>query len=394
MQTAFTIDEKSNYSLMITSIHLITRKISRMAKNQKKNKILLLILSSVVAVLAIFLTVEALTDDKRLKYNPELKFVKENWHGNPLDKDGLYVNHECPMTNDITRVIKWQLSKNPQKEEKMNDTFRLKTINADEFLKSDKDGMIWIGHASFLFRIKGKLLITDPVFTTPSPLMKRYSSLPFDPYMLTGVDYILITHDHYDHLNKESIKLLVKNNPKVVVLTGLELGQYINDWLNGNDYIESGWYQQYNLENEEIRITYLPSRHWSSRGLGANNKRLWGAFMIQTDTLSIYFGGDSGYGSHFAEVKELFGNVDYAIIGIGAYKPEWFMSPAHLGPADGLKAANDMSATNLIPMHFGTFDLSDEPIGDPYREVHKFYNSDYKDKLKLITPDIGQIINF
>jgi L-ascorbate metabolism protein UlaG (beta-lactamase superfamily) len=334
-----------------------------------------------------------MTKSEQYTFNPELKFIKINWTGNPLDEDGNFRNIEYPFNNDFTRLIKWQLSKNPQKEEKENDTFRLKVINAEKFLVDDRDGMIWVGHSTFLFRIKGQLIITDPVFTEPSFFMKRFSKLPINPDKIKNLDYILISHDHYDHLNEESFKLLIKNNPKVKILTGLKLGEYIKGWSNGQEIQEAGWYQQYNITSHNLKITFLPTRHWSKRGISSANKHLWGAFMIQSDSLSIYFGGDSGWGSHFAEVKELFGNPDYSIIGIGAYKPEWFMSQAHTSPEDALRGALATGCRNFIPMHFGTFDLADEPIGDPFREVQKRHEK-YKQEFDLNLPNIGEVISF
>ncbi len=343
--------------------------------------------------LILYFTMKVEPKAERYESNPELKFIKDGWKGNPIDSDCKFVNHEFPFKNDFNKVIKWKLSRNPQREEKENDTFRLKVQYAKEFLESKDDGMLWVGHASYLFRINGKLMISDPIFTTPISFMKRYSKLPFDPNELTNLDYILITHDHHDHLSKESIKLLVKNNPKVKVLTGLRLGKYIEDWLDGAEYQEAGWYQQYNIVSDDIKITFMPTRHWSYSGFLQFNKRLWGAFHIQSNDVSIYYCSDSGWGSHFKEAGELFSTIDYAIIGVGAYKPEWFMGPVHTSPADALKATEQMKARNLIPTHFGTFDLSDEPIGEPYREVNRLHVH-YTDKFDLINLYIGEFLRF
>lgn len=349
---------------------------------------------SFVAIAGLYFTMNSHTKPNSKLINPELKIIKEGWEGNPLDENEKFVNHEFPHINDFTRLIKWQFETNPQKEEKENDTFRLNVVSAGSFLKDTRDGMIWLGHASFMFRIKGVVFITDPIFTTPSFFQKRYSRLPFNAKDLKNIDYILLSHDHFDHLNKESIKLLVKNNPNLKVLTSLRLGKYIEDLLNGAPYQEAGWYQQYTLVPDGFKITYLPARHWSSRGFNSFNKRLWGAFMIQTDTLSLYFGGDSGWGSHFKEVKDLFEEPDYSIIGIGAYKPIWFMGSSHTSPKQALEAAWQMSAKNFIPMHFGTFDIADEPLGDPYREVIRIHNEEYKNKVNLRLPAVGEVIYF
>ena len=266
-------------------------------------------------------------EEKKFLLNQELKTIIENWNGNPLDADGNFINLEFPFKSTFYDFLKWQLQPNPDKEEKKNDTFKLKVLNAQNFADSNQDGICWLGHSTFIIRLEGITLITDPIFGTPAPLMKRLTRLPITPSKLKNIDYILISHDHYDHLHGESIKLLVQNNPDIKILTGLKTGEYMKDWLDGRIFQEAGWYQQYSITPDNLKITYLPTRHWSSRGMFGRNQRLWGAFMIQSENYTIYFGGDSGYGSHYKETSELFKNIDYAILGIGAYKPEWLCTP-------------------------------------------------------------------
>lgn len=351
-----------------------------------------LILLISLFLIIIYFTMNLFTKTSIVTSNPDLKIIKNGWIGNPVNEDGTFRNINHPHLNDFSKFLRWQLAKNPQKEEKNSEKFRLKVVDANEFLRSSDDGIVLVGHATFMIRLNGKLIITDPIFDVPSIVMKRFSKLPFDPNKIKNLDYILLSHDHYDHLHKESLELLYRNNPKVKLLTSLELGKYCTEFLEGITYQEAGWYQQYDITSSDIKITYLPTRHWGTRGIGAVNKRLWGAFMIQTGDLSIYFGGDSGWDNHFEEVYNLFGSPDYAIIGIGAYKPEWFMSASHTSPKDGLKAAEVMKAKNLIPMHYGTFDLSDEPIGDPHREVHRLFKEN-KYQFRLVTPNIGEVIS-
>lgn len=322
-----------------------------------------------------------------------LRIIKPGWIGNPVDEDGKFVNHEFPANQDYNNFFLWQVSGNPQKEEKKNDSFRLKTVNASEFLKSSEEGIVLIGHASFLIRIGGKLIITDPQFTSPSMWNKRYTTLPFKIEELTGIDFILLSHDHFDHMDEESLKQLYEQNPKVIILTGLRTAPLMEEWMPGVRVMEAGWYQEYRPGTDSISVTFLPSRHWSRRGLFDQNLRLWGSFLIKSNNIKIYFGGDSGYGSHFEEVYNLFGEVDYALIGIGAYKPRWFMHQNHTSPLEALRAARLMKAKNLIPMHYGTFAMGDEPLGDPHRTVTKEYTK-RKYNFKLILPDPGEKITF
>ena len=130
---------------------------------------------------------------------------------------------------------------------------------------------------------------------------------------------------------------------------GLGTGELIQGWFPEMKVIEAGWYQQ--MEDEGLKITFLPAQHWSKRSVRDGGQRLWGAFMLQGDGISLYYSGDTGYSSHFREIPGLFGAPDYALLGIGAYKPRWFMRPNHISPHESLTAAEEMHAGLTIPMH-------------------------------------------
>lgn len=196
--------------------------------------------------------------------------------------------------------------------------------------------------------------------------MQRKVNFPIAPTLLNLLDFILLSHDHRDHFDVPSLKLVAKQNPNATYLTGLKMDELLKPIIGNAAVQTAGWYQQYDTGDLSIEIYFLPARHWSRRGLTDTNQHLWGAFVIKTSTVTIYFSGDTGYGSHLKEVGELFPNVDYCLLGIGAYKPEWFMSSSHISPTDAVKAFNEMSAKHLVPMHYGTFDLSDEPLSEPY----------------------------
>jgi L-ascorbate metabolism protein UlaG (beta-lactamase superfamily) len=159
------------------------------------------------------------------------------------------------------------------------------------------------------------------------------------------------------------------------------MSRLLKAFLNQAPGQEAGWYQQYNTEGFEL--VFLPTRHWAKRGLTDTNQRLWGAFILKIDGLTIYFGGDSGYGSHYKDVAALYPEIDYAILGIGAYEPEWFMEDNHSSPTKAYQAFKDLKAKYFIPMHYGTFDLSDEPLGKPQREL---------EEIKRVSQDSGIII--
>lgn len=322
--------------------------------------------------------------------NPELKTILPSWEGNPLDKDGRFMNLEFPAKNRFSNAFKWMLQKNPQKELKENDTWKMPIISDDSFLDTDEDVIVFLGHATFFIRLGGKQILIDPIFGT-LPFKKRLTQLPIASDKFINIDYVLVSHAHYDHCDKKSLKILQKQNPKAKFLTGLNMKSLLNKWTKTAEIQEAGWYQQYNLE-DTIEIYFLPSRHWSNRTIEDENERLWGAFVIKNKEKTIYYGGDSGYGSHFKEVGELFPNINVALIGAGAYSPRWFMSANHQDPEDAINAFNDTKAKMMIPFHFGTFDLSDEPISEATTILNKLVEENkVTNQLKIVA--IGQTVS-
>ncbi len=301
--------------------------------------------------------------------NENLPTVKEDWKGTPVDQKGRFVNAEFPFLPSTIELLKWQLGTNPQKQEKQNDNFQLKIQNPDEFLNSEKDGILWLGHASILIRLSGKIILIDPVFGKPS-LIERYFELPSPIEKIKRVNYVLITHDHRDHMDEATIKEIAQRFPNAKFLFGLNSEKLLIDWIGDAKRIQTaGWYQQFSLEDKDIKITFVPVRHWSRRGIFDTNERLWGGFIIQGASRTIYHGGDSGYGSHYKEMAEVFPEIDYFIIGIGSYSPRWFMKANHNNPEDAIQAFIDSKAKILVPMHYATFNMSDEPPGEPLRRL-------------------------
>lgn len=295
--------------------------------------------------------------------NPDLKTILPFWKGTPLDQNGRFMNHEFPFVPKFGSVFKWMIQKNPQKQIKKADTWKMPVVKDDSFLSSKEDMIVPFGHATFFIRLNGKQILIDPVIGK-IPATKRYTEFPINPDKLVNLNYVLVSHAHYDHCDKDSLKLIQQQNPNAKFLTGLGMKSLLRKWVKKNQIQEAGWYQQYNTDNE-LDIYFLPSRHWSNRALGDTNEHLWGAFILKSKDKTIYFGGDSGYGSHFKEVGELFPNIDVALIGAGAYSPRWFMSPNHQDPQHAVQAFNETKAKTMIPFHYGTFDQADEPLSEP-----------------------------
>lgn len=327
--------------------------------------------------------------------NPALPPVPgtENYLGNPLDQNGLFMNEEHVFWPSMWDVIKWKLSHNPYKEEKKNVTGRLKVIKRKSPDELPDYSITWLGHASYLMHIGGKRILIDPVLTEPGFFLKRYSDLPFEKSQFVNIDYILISHNHRDHCDKDSIKMLAGQNPQATWLCGLGLDTLLlKDWTGSEKIQAAGWYQQYLIEGDQLKISFLPTRHWSRRGFDDTNASLWGAFMFEHGEKKIYFGSDSGYAGHVKRAYELFGEVDHYIAGIGAFAPRWFMAPSHMHPEEVAQTSNELHAKNLIPMHFGTFDLSDEPLLEPARLIQQLKNENAFDaNLSLMA--VGGTVN-
>lgn len=326
--------------------------------------------------------------------NHKLGVIKDNlsWKGNHLNSKNQFENLEHPFHPNWFDVLKWKLQSNKFYEVKK----KTKKINSGvvcdtSFISDKSDVIIWLGHASFFIRINGINIITDPVFNSPNIFLRRKVKMPFEISNLPKIDYILISHDHRDHLDKKTIKQIIHKGENIKVLVGLRMGQWFMNNVKGSKYKleEAGWYQQYTTDINEVKIYFLPARHWSKRGLFDTNQRLWGSFIISTPKKTIYFGGDSGFGNHFKEIGSLFNQIDIAILGIGAYLPEWFMSPNHMSPNDALRAAKEMGAKAILPMHYGTFDLSDEPLYEPINCLEQLHKKNLI-QLELLNIKIGQ----
>lgn len=296
--------------------------------------------------------------------NPELKTIKQGWAGN-VTIDGRFYNGLVVVRSLVWSVLKWKLSTNAQKTEKRSDTFKLQKVAIGD-LSSKEDRIIWLGHSSFFISVNGVRIITDPcLFDLPA--IKRKVGLPCNVNDLKQIDYLLISHNHRDHLDKRSINKLMAINQDLSILAPLG-SQSV---LRGLRSQQAGWFQEFELD-KGVRIVFLPAKHWSRRGLTDYNKVLWGSFMIIHGDRKIFFMGDSAYDKNiFQEIHTLFGEVDICLLPIGAYSPQWIMAREHMNPEEALEVFADMAGGHLIPMHYGTYDLTDEPLGEPISRLRK-----------------------
>jgi L-ascorbate metabolism protein UlaG (beta-lactamase superfamily) len=305
----------------------------------------------------------------RFTSDPGSETVRAGWRGTPVDQRGRFVNDEFPFLPKTRDLLRWQLSSNPFEEEKENDNFRPEVKDPSEFLASGDDGILWLGHASFYIRLAGKGILIDPVFGEPR-FIRRLTEVPDPLEMLPRVDFVLTSHDHRDHADENTLRRIAERFPDAAFLAGLGAEDILGEWTgDGARVVTTGWFQRFAIQTNDVEIYFMPVRHWSRRGLFDTNRRLWGGFVIRGGGKAIYHGGDSGYGRHYRETGELFSDIDYFLIAIGSYEPRWFMEPNHTNPDDAVRAFKDIGAKWLVPMHYATFDLSDEPPGKPLRDL-------------------------
>lgn len=322
------------------------------------------------------------------KFNHKLLFTKLDWHGNPLNDKGLYTNLHGDNINGFKDVYRWMRGPKEFKTEKINQVSPLNWQEIELLHDKSVNAIIPVGHTCFIIDINNIRLLIDPVIA-PNRFLKRYTKVPFNIPDLNNIDYLLLSHNHRDHIDKKSIIQLCLSNPSAIILTGLEIEKQLRKWGVKNEIQEAGWYQQYET-NKSLSIEYLPSHHWSKRWLNDTNINLWGSFMIKNNTneKTIYFAGDSGYAPHFNSIGNDY-TIDIALIGVGAYEPQWFMKASHTNPKEAIMAFKDLKAKQWIPMHYGTFDLGDEPIYYPDKVLKENHKSELEN---IVWMDIGKRI--
>jgi L-ascorbate metabolism protein UlaG (beta-lactamase superfamily) len=216
--------------------------------------------------------------------------------------------------------------------------------------------LVWLGHASWLVQLGGLSLLIDPVLRDGIfGGISRNGSAPLAPDALPPIAAQLVSHNHYDHMDAPSLRAV-----GAPVVSGLGNGRHLDLPVT-----ELGWWDTADVNG--VRVTYVPSQHWSRRSLSDSNRSLWGGFVIAANGLSIYHSGDTAYFDGFAEIGRRFPQIDVALLPIGAYDPRWFMSKQHMNPTEALDAFRDLGARTMIAMHWGTFKLTDEPLDEPPR---------------------------
>jgi N-acyl-phosphatidylethanolamine-hydrolysing phospholipase D len=249
----------------------------------------------------------------------------------------------------------------------------------------------WMGHASVLVQMDHVTLLTDPIWSaTASPLPwlgpRRFVPPPMPIYALPPIDAVLISHSHYDHLDLPTLRALAARGA-TRFLVPLRVGEILR--AEGIGPIEElDWWESTTVG--DVTVTCVPARHWSQRGLGDLDRTLWAGWVAVGPTRRFWFAGDTGYTRSFVDIGERFGPFDLAALPIGAYSPPAMMQPVHLDPEEALQAGLDARATTLLGVHYGTFDLTDEPLDEPPRRFHAAAVQRGIEAARIWTPAIGE----
>jgi L-ascorbate metabolism protein UlaG (beta-lactamase superfamily) len=253
----------------------------------------------------------------------------------------------------------------------------------------------FIGHACFLIQTQGLNILTDPVYSLrTSPLSFSGPKRVHEPGIrfedLPPIDVVFISHNHYDHMDSVTVKKLSEKFSPLFV-TPLGNKSYLENF-GAKSIVELDWWEFHEIK-KDFKITLTPAQHWSNRSQMDKNKSLWGGCMIKSKTHSLFFAGDTGYGRHFKETAEKLGHVDIALLPIGAYEPRWFMKDIHMNPEDAVLAHMDLHAKQSIAMHFGMFQLTNEGIDVPLKDLEIAKAKHKVENFKTLRPGQNFVIN-
>jgi L-ascorbate metabolism protein UlaG (beta-lactamase superfamily) len=311
----------------------------------------------------------------------------------PNYKDGKFVNLS-PTTELVegSTPLSLTLEYVFQKAKRRSPIDRIPSVKNDLLnLPIDQDVLVWFGHSSYFMQIDGKRILVDPVFSgNASPIPHTAKSFNgTDIYTvddLPEIDYLFISHDHYDHIDYETILKLRTKTKKVIC--GLGVGEHFEYWgYKIENIIESDWNEQIEL-GDGFTVFTTPARHFSGRGFTKCNT-LWMSYVLKTSTMNLYIGGDSGYDTHFADIGNKFGPIDLAILENGQYNEKWRY--IHMLPPDVLQAAKDLKAKKLFPVHSSKFVLANHDWDEPLAKITEL-NHNSENPIPLVTPIIGELV--
>ena len=263
----------------------------------------------------------------------------------------------------------------------------------DMWRKPPQSGLraTWLGHSTVLIEIDGVRVLTDPVWgprASPSTLVgpKRFQPVPVDLRSMPAVDVVVISHDHYDHLDYPTIRVLAKTD--IMFVTSLGVGAHLEAWgVRPERIAELDWWQSYQLPGKDLSITAAPSQHFSGRHMRDRNATLWSSMVIRSSRHGVFFSGDTGLTNEYEVIRDRLGPFDLVMLEIGAFHPAW--GDIHLGPDNAVKALSLLGGGNFLPIHWGTFALATHDWDQPMETVLTLAR---QQNIHLLAPRLGQAI--
>jgi L-ascorbate metabolism protein UlaG (beta-lactamase superfamily) len=250
-------------------------------------------------------------------------------------------------------------------------------------LAGDRACAVWIGHATWALRLGGKLLVTDPIWSKSiSGVVPRLCAAGVPLADMPAVDLVLVTHDHRDHMDLPTLSQLPDTATYIVPLGN-------GARLEKPNVVELDWWQTHAFGS--LEVTLVPARHWSMRAPWNRNDTLWGGYVVRAPEGVAYHSGDTAWGEHFAEIGAKVGAIDWAMLPIGGYSPRWFMEPQHVDPIEAARAWQALGAKNLLAMHWGTFRLTDEAVGEPPARLRAYWQEHALPDERLWICDVGEV---
>ena len=241
---------------------------------------------------------------------------------------------------------------------------------------------VWIGHATWALRLGGKLVVTDPIWSTKiSGVVPRLVPPGVALEAMPPIDIVLVTHDHRDHMD---LPTLARLGDAPLYIVPLGNGRRVRH----PNVVELDWWQTHEVDG--LAITLVPARHWSMREPWNKNATLWGGFVVRAREGTAYHSGDTAFGDHFAEIAARVGPIDWAMLPIGGYAPRWFMEPQHVDPTEAARGFEALGARHLLAMHWGTFRLTDEAIGEPPASLRAYWREHELADDRLWIVDVGE----
>ncbi|HSN26509.1 MAG TPA: MBL fold metallo-hydrolase [Kofleriaceae bacterium] len=240
---------------------------------------------------------------------------------------------------------------------------------------------VWIGHATWALRLGGKLVVTDPIWSSSiSGVVPRLVEPGVALGEMPAADVVLVTHDHRDHMDLPTLGKLSDTATYIVPVGNAAR-------LAKRDVVELDWWETFALG--DLEITLVPARHWSMRAPWNRNDTLWGGYVIRGPEGVAYHAGDTAWGEHFSEIGARFA-IDWAMLPIGGYAPRWFMEPQHVDPIEAARGFSALGAKHLLAMHWGTFRLTDEAVGEPPARLRAYWQEQALDPSRLWLVDVGE----